>query len=106
MNTPPKYRHAASHPAITSASVCVKHNQTNRCCEYPAVKINACTARRRPETGSSIIPSRPQSSWHSIAGVPSATRTVAVHCPKSHRSTANRCNVRYGTTTPRRANLP
>jgi hypothetical protein len=70
------------------------------------VKINACTTRRRPAAGSLISPIRPKSSWHSTPGSPSATRTVARRRPNPHRSTANRCNVRYGTTTPRRVSLP
>ncbi|CAB4595691.1 unannotated protein [freshwater metagenome] len=41
LNTPPKNRHAASHPAITVSVVCVNDNHTNMCRENTAVKINA-----------------------------------------------------------------
>ena len=70
------------------------------------MKINACTTRRRPVVRVGTSPSRPKSIWHSTPGSPSATRTVAAARPNPHRSTANRCNVRYGTATPRRASLP
>jgi putative transposase len=58
------------------------------------VKINACSARRRPLSGSSIRPSRPKSTWHSTPGSPSATRSVGCRRPKPQCSTAKRCNVR------------
>ncbi|MFT3852035.1 MAG: hypothetical protein QM733_04755 [Ilumatobacteraceae bacterium] len=41
LNTPPKNRHAASHPAITVSVVCVKLSHTNMCRDTTAVKINA-----------------------------------------------------------------
>ncbi|MGH3372092.1 MAG: hypothetical protein ACRDPR_19070 [Nocardioidaceae bacterium] len=44
-----------------------------------------------------------KSIWHSTPGSPSTTRTVVVLTRNPHRSTANRCNVRYGTTHPDRA---
>ena len=68
-----------------------------------AVKINACTRRLLPGLRVSSSPSWAKSSWHSTPGSPSATRTVVVRTPNPHRSTANRCSVRYGTRTPRRA---
>ena len=40
LNTPPKNRHAASHPAITVSVVCVNDNHTNMCRDTTAVKIN------------------------------------------------------------------
>ncbi|MDV6286761.1 hypothetical protein [Rhodococcus jostii] len=52
LKTPPKKVHAASQPAITAARVCEYVNHTNMCREYTAVKINACTLRRRPVSGS------------------------------------------------------
>ena len=48
LNTPPKNRHAASQPATTASNVVANVNHTNMCREYTAVKINACTTRRRP----------------------------------------------------------
>ena len=68
-----------------------------------AVKINACTRRCRPVSASRSSPSWAKSSWHSTPGSPSTTRTVVAPTRNPHRSTANRCSVRYGTTTPRRA---
>ena len=49
--TPPKNRHAASHPATTASRVWAKVSHTNMCRENTAVKISACTARRRPAEG-------------------------------------------------------
>ena len=68
-----------------------------------AVKINACTRRAFPVCGSTNRPSCAKSSWHSTPGAPSATRTVPGLTRNPHCATANRCNVRYGTRTPRRA---
>ena len=48
MKTPPKNRHAASQPSMTASNVWENVNHTNMCREYTAVKINACTTRRRP----------------------------------------------------------
>ncbi len=76
LNTPPKNAHAASHPAITVAVVCVKLSHTKVCLEYTAVKINAWHTRRRPVSGSGIKPIFPKSIWTSTPGSPSATRTV------------------------------
>ena len=66
------------------------------------MKISACTP---PPAGARVDqhPQVPKSIWHSTPGSPSATRTVAAVRPKPHRSTQNRCKVRYGTTTPRRS---
>ncbi len=83
--------------------VWLNDSQTNMCREYTAVKISACTFRRRPVTGSVSMPIYPKSSWHSPPGSPSATRTVAALRPYPHRSAQNRCNVRYGTVTPCRS---
>ena len=74
------------------------------CRDTTAVKISACTFRRRPVSGSGSRPIWAKSIWHSTPGSPSATRTVvAASARNPHRSTANRCNVRYGTTHPCRA---
>jgi len=72
------------------------------CREYTAVKINAWVTRRRPESGSQSKPICPKSTCNSAPGSPSATRTVSPPRPKPQHRTQNRCNVRYGTTTPRR----
>ena len=48
LKTPPKNRHAASQPSMSASSVWENVNHTNMCREYTAVKINACTTRRRP----------------------------------------------------------
>ena len=61
LNTPPKNRHAASQPAMIASSVWENVNHTNMCREYTAVKISACTTRRRPESVSKIIPIRAKS---------------------------------------------
>ena len=103
LNTPPKNPHAASHPAITAASVCENVNHTNMCREYTAVRISAWTLRRRPDSASSRYPMNPKSTCNSTPGTPSATRTVDFAGRYPHRSVANRCNVRYGTTHPCRA---
>ena len=47
-------------------------NHTNMCREYTAVKINACTTRRRPLTESVSMPIRAKSIWHSTPGSPSS----------------------------------
>ena len=52
LNTPPKNAQAASHLAMNAASVWLNDKCTNMCREYSAVKISACTFRRRPVTGS------------------------------------------------------
>ena len=77
MKTPPKNRHAASQPATIASSVVANVNHTNMCREYTAVKINACTTRRRPVSGSGIKPILAKSIWHSTPGSPSATGTVS-----------------------------
>ena len=64
-NTPPKNRHAASQPATIASSVGPNVNHTNMCREYTAVKINACTTRRRPVSGSWIKPILAKSMWRS-----------------------------------------
>ncbi len=68
-----------------------------------AVKISACTRRFFPVCGSTMMPIWAKSIWHSIPGSPSLTRTVVDLPPNPHRSTANRCRVRHGTTHPCRA---
>lgn len=73
------------------------------CRDTTAVKINACTRRRRPVSASRSKPIWAKSIWHSTPGSPSATRIVVVFTRKPHRSTANRCSVRYSTTHPERA---
>jgi hypothetical protein len=103
LNTPPKNSHAASQPAITAVNVWEYVNHTNMCRDRTAVKINACTRRRLPVSGSAMKPIWAKSIWHSTPGSPSATRTVLALTRKPHRSTANRCKVRYGTTHPERA---
>ena len=77
-NTPPKNRHAASQPATIASNVVANVSHTNICREYTAVKINACTTRRRPACESKINPIRAESTWHSSPGSPSATGTVAM----------------------------
>jgi hypothetical protein len=56
LNTPPKNTHAASQAAITAANVWVWVNQTNRCRDTTAVKINTFTLRCRPVSGSTGHP--------------------------------------------------
>jgi hypothetical protein len=56
LNTPPKNSQAASHPAINASRVWLNDRCTNMCREYTAVKIGACTFRRRPVTGSCSMP--------------------------------------------------
>ena len=56
LNTPSKNDHAASHPAITSVKVCEYDRCTNMCRDSTAVKINACTFRRRPVSVSVMKP--------------------------------------------------
>jgi hypothetical protein len=69
----------------------------------PSPAPAARRVHRPPPTvpASSIIPRCAKFIWHSTPGSPSATRNVGGRGPKPHRSEANRCNVRYGTSTPR-----
>ena len=72
------------------------------CREYTAVKINACTSRRRPVSGSGIKPIRAKSIWHSTPGSPSATRTVVPRAAADSRSTLRRrTGATSGTAPPR-----
>jgi hypothetical protein len=76
LKTPPKNLHAASQPSMTAANVWENVNHTNMGREYTAVKINACTTRRRPQPESNSMPIRAKSIWHSTPGSPSTTGTV------------------------------
>jgi hypothetical protein len=76
LNTPPKNPQAASQPSMTAVNVWENVNHTNMCREYTAVKINACTTRRRPVTLSNSMPIRAKSIWRSTPGSPSTTGTV------------------------------
>jgi hypothetical protein len=62
--------------AVQLAKLDAAKQHTNMCREDTAVKISACTTRRRPESASEIIPIRPKSIWHSTPGSPSTTGTV------------------------------
>ena len=73
------------------------------CRETTAVKISACTRRFFPVSGSMMNPICAKSIWHSTPGSPSVIRIVVDRIRNPHRSTANRCSVRYGTTQPCRA---
>jgi hypothetical protein len=61
-NTPPKNRHAASHPAMIAPRVWENDSHTNMCRENTAVKISAWTTRRRPAAESASSPIRAKSS--------------------------------------------
>ena len=74
------------------------------CLENTAVRISACTFRRRPVSASVMKPMCAKSIWHSTPGSPSSTRTVVRVGRNPHSAVANRCNVRYGTLVPDRAN--
>jgi hypothetical protein len=56
LNTPPKNAQADSHPAITSVRVCEYVRCTNMCRDRTAVKISACTLRRRAVSVSVMKP--------------------------------------------------
>ena len=47
LEDPAEDRHAASHPSMTASNVWEIVNHTNMCRENTAVKISACTTRRR-----------------------------------------------------------
>ena len=75
LKTPPKNAQAASQPSMTAVRVWENVNHTNMCREYTAVKINACTTRRRPVRRRTACPSgRSRSALH--PGSPSTTGTV------------------------------
>ncbi len=62
----------------------MKLNHTKQCLENTAVKISACTTRRRADSASAIKPILPKSTCNSTPGSPSATRTVV---PRTERPT-------------------
>jgi len=72
------------------------------CRDSTAVKIKACTFRRRPVSASVMKPICAKSIWHSEPGSPSSTRRVVPRARNPHSSAAKRCNVRYGTDVPDR----
>ena len=76
-NTPPKYSHAASNPAITSSVVWVNVGHTNRWRLKHAVKISAQHTRLRAP--STIKPNRPKSTCNSYVE-PANMRRVGNGC--------------------------
>src|SRR3954447_758869 len=105
LNTPPKNCQAAPQPSTTSESLCEgqPHEHVPRHHRGEDQRVH-----RPPPTDLRVLhhAEAPEGDLVLHPGSPSATRTVPVRRPKPHRSTANRCNVRYGTTTPRRSSLP
>ncbi len=100
LNTPPKNSRAASQPAIIATNVWECVNHTNMCREMTALKINACTRRFFCVSASRMNPIWAKSICHSTPGSPSLMCIVVVDWTRNpHRSTANRCSVRYGNHT-------
>ena len=103
LGMPPKKAHAASRPAITSASFCCCMGQTKQWREWQSTMTMAHTALRLPVAGSVIMPNRPKSASATSPGGVSAIRTVVLLRRRQLRFTMKRRSDGYDTWHPRRA---